>query len=59
MSFDIYTNDLIEEAEKYGINADKIEDIVEIKNHLDNKKQNIIFLFGSLHFVGCILENEV
>ena len=53
------TNDLIEEAEKYGINADKIEDIVEIKNHLDNKKQNIIFLFGSLHFVGYILENEV
>ena len=55
----VETNDLIEEAEKYSINADKIEDIVEIKNHLDNKKQNIIFLFGSLHFVGCILENEV
>lgn len=55
----VETNDLLEEATKYSINADKIEDIVEIKNHLDNKKQNIIFLFGSLHFIGYILENEV
>ena len=53
------TNDLMIIANEFNINNDKIEEIEELKKHLDNKKQNIIFLFGSLHFVGYILENEV
>ena len=44
-------------ANSYNIKHSIIKSFSEIKNHVNEDKNNIIFIFGSLYFVGWIMEN--
>ena len=46
-------------ANNYNINNYIIDNFIQTKKYLDRKKKNIIFIFGSLYFVGYVLENYV
>jgi len=50
---------LLNLAEKHKIkNKNIIKSFTEIKKYTDKSKNNIIFIFGSLYFIGWILENH-
>lgn len=51
------TEELMHIANKNNISNDKINNFEELKKHIDINTENIIFIFGSLYFVGYILEN--
>ena len=53
------TKELQNIATKHNITNTSIKNLTEIKNYIDCSKKNIIFIFGSLYFVGYILENYV
>ena len=43
-------------ADKYNINNNTLNDFNELKNYVSSVKDNIIFIFGSLYFVGFVLD---
>ena len=50
------TDELCELSKQYGINHDVIKSFDELKNYTEKTKNNIVFIFGSLYFVGTVMK---
>ena len=46
-------------AEQYKIKNGEINNFEELKDSISREEENIISIFGSLYFLGYILENYV
>ena len=46
-------------AEHFNIQNNEINDFTDLKNYVNKTKNNIIFIFGSLYFVGIVLEKYI
>ena len=46
-------------AEHFNIQNNEINNFIDLKNYVDKTKNNIIFIFGSLYFVGIVLEKYI
>lgn len=53
------TNKLSKIANQYSIKNETIKSFLEIKNYISKNRKNIIFIFGSLYFVGWIMKNYI
>ena len=52
----VSTSKLHQLAEHFNIQNNEINNFTDLKNYVDKTKNNIIFIFGSLYFVGIVID---